>query len=89
MEIEFNPSRVPSAGPGQPASRQDAVPASTDGASFPVTTVLQEKLKNLQAVRPEQVERAKLLKSDPQYPPDDILDRIAVLLANHVKSQNY
>ena len=85
MEIDFNPSRVPQTGPSQPAPRQDATAAATDGTSFQVTAALQDKLKNLQAVRPEKVAQAQALVSKPQYPPDDVLDRIAVLLATHVQ----
>jgi hypothetical protein len=86
MEIDFNPGRVPKAEPSQPVARQDAAASATDGTSFDVTSALQEKLKNLQAVRPEKVAQARLLVSDSAYPPDDVLDRIAVLLATRVKN---
>jgi hypothetical protein len=85
MEIEFNPSRVPATGPSQPAARQDGTASATDGTSFQDTQALQDQLKGLQAVRPEKVELGKTLASDPQYPPNDVLDRIAVLLAIHVQ----
>lgn len=89
MDIKFNPSRVSSTGPSQPASKQDSTVTATDGASFQGTEALEEKLKNLQAIRPEKVQQAKLLASRPDYPPDDVLDRIAVLLAINSKSVNY
>lgn len=85
MEVDFNPARVPAAGSSQPPARQDAA-AATDAASFDVTAALQDKLKNLQAIRPEKIDLAKSLISDPTYPPDDVLDRIAVLLATRLKS---
>ena len=84
MEIEFNPGRVPKAEPSQPAARPSATPAADD-TSFQVSAALQDKLKNLPAVRPEKVAQAKALVSDTQYPPGFVLDRIAVLLAIHVK----
>ena len=84
MEIEFNPSRVPKVGPSQTAARPSAS-ASVDETSFPVSAALQDKLKTLSDVRPEKVAYAKDLVSDSQYPPDDVLDRIAVLLAIKVK----
>ena len=84
MEIEFNPSRVPKVEPSQTAARANA-PASVDKTSFPGSAALQDKLKNLSEVRPEKVAYAKGLVSDLQYPPDDVLDRIAVLLAINVK----
>ncbi len=85
--IEFNPSRVPATGPNQPAARQDGAVSATDGTSFQDTEALQNQLKGLQAVRPEKVELGKTLVSDSKYPPNDVLDRIAVLLAIHVQDQ--
>lgn len=87
MEIEFNPGRVPATGPSQPAQRQDAASAATDGTSFGITAALQDTLKNLPATRPEMVAQAQALVSDSTYPPSDVLDRIAVLLAIHVRGQ--
>jgi hypothetical protein len=85
MEVDFNSSRVPRAEPSQPATRQGATAAATDGTSFEVTAALQDKLKNQPTVRPEKVDQAKMLVSDLKYPPDDVLDRIAVLLAAQIK----
>jgi len=84
MEIEFNPGRVPKAEPREPVARPNAK-AAADQTSFQVSTALQDQLKNLPATRPEKVAQAKALVSDAQYPPGDVLDRIAVLLAIHVK----
>lgn len=84
MEIEFNPSRVPKVEPSQTAVRANA-PSSADKTSFPDSAALQEKLKSLSDVRPEKVAYAKGLVADVKYPPDDMLDRIAVLLAINVK----
>lgn len=85
MEVEFNPGRVPAAGPSQPAARPSATTAA-DATSFAVSSALQDKLKNLEAVRPEKVQLGNSLVSNPSYPPDDVLDRIAVLLAIRLKS---
>jgi len=84
MEIEFNPGRVPKVEPSQTAARPNAT-APADKTSFPDSAALQAKLKNISDVRPEKVAYAKGLVSDSQYPPDDVLDRIAVLLAINVK----
>ena len=84
MEIEFNPGRVPKAEPSQPAARPSATPAA-DEVSFHGSANLQDRLKNIPDVRPEKVAYAKSLLSDSKYPPNDVLDRIAVLLAIHVK----
>lgn len=84
MEIEFNPGRVPKAEPSQPVARPNAA-APADDTSFQVSAALQDKLKNMSTVRPEKVAQAKALVSDSNYPPNYVLDRIAVLLAIHVK----
>jgi hypothetical protein len=84
MEIEFNPSRVPKVEPSQTAARPNG-PAAADAASFPDTAALQARLKNMSDVRAEKVAYGKELVSDLKYPPDDVLDRIAVLLAINVK----
>jgi hypothetical protein len=86
MEIDFNPSRGPKVDPSQTVARQEAVAPATDETSFRETSALQDKLKNQQTVRPEQVAKAKSLLSDSQYPPNDIMDRIAILIASHILS---
>jgi hypothetical protein len=84
MEIEFNPSRVPKVELSQTAARASAS-APAGETSFAVSAALKDKLKNISDIRPEKVAYAKNLVSNSQYPPNDVLDRIAVLLAIHVK----
>jgi hypothetical protein len=84
MEIEFNPSRVPRVEPNQIAARANAS-ASADQTSFPGSVALQDRLKNISDVRPEKVAAAQSLVADTKYPPGDVLDRIAVLLAINLK----
>jgi hypothetical protein len=84
MEIEFNPGRVSKAEPSQSVARPSATPAA-DATSFQGSAALLEKLKNIPTVRPEKVAYAKGLVADLKYPPNDILDRISVLLAINVK----
>ena len=86
MEIDFNPSRAPKADPSQTVARPDAAAPATDETSFQETSALQDKLNNLPTVRPEQVARAKSLLQDSSYPPDDIMDRIAILIASKILS---
>ena len=84
MEIEFNTSRVARPDSGEPVGKPQASQPASDVASFPSAASLENALSNVPAVRPEKVEQAKALIADTQYPPNDILDRIAVLLAlNH------
>ena len=84
MEIEFNPSRVPKVEPSQTAARPNATAPAGD-ASFSVSAALQDKLKNISDIRPDKVAYAQQLVSDSNYPPNYVLDRIAVLLAINVK----
>lgn len=85
MEIEFNPNS--SAGkpdPVTPAARQDVVRSPRQDVPFQKTEALEDKLKEIPVVRPEQVERARSLVSDLKYPPDEMLNGIAHLLAMQI-----
>jgi len=54
--------------------------------SFDQTTSLQQTLRDTSQVRPEKVAQASALVADPSYPSDDVLDRLAGLLAQHINS---
>ena len=89
MEIEFNPnSRIPQAGPSQPTARRRTTSAAPDSVSFSTSDSLKRQLSQISTVRPEQVARAKELVSDPSYPPDYVINRIAALLAIHAKTNS-
>ena len=86
MEIEFNASRVPKPGYNEPVRRQvasESAPPSTEVSQS--TASLQSKLRELPLVRPEQTAQAQALVAEEKYPPNDVLDRIAVLLAIQMK----
>jgi len=85
MEIEFNTSRIAKSDSGQQVAKREATPSVSDSASFTTTASLEGKLNALPTVRPELVERAKSLLANPNYPPAELLDRIAALLAVHNK----
>ncbi|MBC8096273.1 MAG: hypothetical protein H7Y43_10700 [Akkermansiaceae bacterium] len=80
MKIEFNINKVGKTDPVIPMARQDNVRRVGEDASFQVEA-LERKLKELPAIRATEVERAKGLVSGPQYPPEQVLTRLAVLLA--------
>ena len=82
MQIEFNTSRITKADVGQPAARPEAAPASTDTTSF-TSSSLDAQLRNVPEVRTDKVALAKSLITNPNYPPQELLDRIAALLAVH------
>jgi hypothetical protein len=81
MEIEFNTNRILKPGGGQPIASQSAAKPSEDSVRLEGVRALEEKLKQLPTVRPENVERGKALVKDVKYPPAELLDRIAYLLA--------
>jgi len=85
MEIKFNPSGIPATESNQTITprRSSQQPVASDAASFSTSDTLKSQLNNISTVRPEQVAQAKALVSDSTYPPDYVLDRIAVLLAIH------
>jgi hypothetical protein len=85
MEIEFNTSRIAKRDSSQPVAKREATPSVSDTTSFTAAASLEAKLSDAYAVRPEMVEKAKSLLAIPNYPPTELLDRIAALLAVHNK----
>ena len=85
MEVDFNPGRSPITGGNQPVIRREPSATAPDNTmSFDKTTSLQQTLKDSSQVRPEKVAQASALVADPNYPSDDVLDRLAGLLAKHI-----
>jgi len=85
MEIEFNPSLTVTNNPVGPSSVR---PVSTQpGESimpFENTQALEQTLKQAPTVRPEAVDRAAALLSDPNYPSDEVLNRVATVLSQNI-----
>ncbi len=88
MEVDFNTGRSPITGAGTPVVRRaNATPAteSTDNTmSFERTQSLEQSLKDSSQVRPEKVAQASSLVADANYPSDEVLNRMAGLLAQHL-----
>jgi hypothetical protein len=87
--MEIN-TRLEVAGMGEAVPPRRSVPpavtAPPDGASFTDSTNLEAALKNLPASRPEAVERAKQLITDPNYPAPGLIGKVANLLASNIGS---
>ena len=83
MEIEFNTGRIGNRDAGQPVTRPSTTATATDSASFTSAATLESQLINVPAVRVDKVALAKTLITNPNYPPTELLDRIAALLAVH------
>jgi hypothetical protein len=84
MEIDFNPSQLPPSGPSGTVKRAERAPAATDTASLQSVTDLQDKLNAIPLSRPGKADEMKPLSSHVQYPPDQLLDGVAALLAIHL-----
>jgi hypothetical protein len=85
MEIDFNLGRIPKPELRQAIDRPAQSPAASDAASFPSAASLKSALNDTAVVRPEKVEQAKALATATSYPPTELLNRIAILLAVHLK----
>ena len=86
MEIEFNIGRVSPTEPNQPVAKRSTSPVASAAVSFSASDSLKAQLDQISTVRPEQVAKAKELVADAHYPPDYVLNRIAVLLAIKTKA---
>ncbi len=87
MEIEFNPSRIPISGAGKTTGRKSVASTASSATSLGVSTdLLKSKLQEIPLVRPGKVGLGQALVADMHYPPDYVLDRVAVLLALNLRS---
>ena len=87
MEVELNPGRIVNTGINQPVKRQESTQPAENTMSFERIQALETNLKETAQIRPEAVASANALVSDPNYPGDDALGRIAGLLAKNIQGQ--
>jgi hypothetical protein len=81
MEIKLSTESVNVARAGDCPPKQTR-PATAEGAaSFQQSAALEQRLNQLPDVRAEEVERGQKLVSLTQYPPIEMMDKIARLLA--------
>ena len=81
---KFEPAAVPRTAATQ-ANRSE--PASTqDEVALTHSEKLRSALRQVPDMRPEAVARAKSLLADPSYPSDSALEKVAGVLANHIKA---
>ena len=84
MEIEFNPGLNATAGISQPIGRRNNTQSAENTMPFERTQALEKTLKESSQVRPEAVARASALVADANYPSDNLLNKIAGVLAGHI-----
>ncbi len=83
MEIEFNPSQVPVT-TAPKLTRLKSAPTRAAAEMLDTAGALKTKLNALPLRRPDQVSQAKARVAGSQYPPPDLMERIASLLASRL-----
>jgi hypothetical protein len=83
MEIKVNTRYAASPVPAPSADRQEKTMA--EAVPFEGIWALEEKLRALPDIRPEKVAEARDQIADVAYPPDEMLESIANLLAIHLR----
>jgi hypothetical protein len=90
MEVEFNAGITGNTPVGQTPVRRE--PAQSAAAASPMsfnnTEALEQTLKETPTVRPEAVTRAAALMSDPNYPSNEVLDRVATVLSQNITGES-
>jgi hypothetical protein len=85
MEIEFSPSQLPAPRASSPVNGAPARgPAASQAPSLQGLAELQSKLNQLALARPDKMSGVQPQVSNLQYPPDELLNGIAHLLAMHL-----
>ena len=87
MEVDFNAGLTGNRPVGQSPVRREPAQSAASAMSFNNTEVLEQTLKETPTVRPEAVNRAAALLSDPDYPSDEVMDRVATALAQNINGQ--
>lgn len=90
MEVEFNAGLTGNTPVSQiPVRREPAQSATAASAmSFDNTEALEQTLKQTPTVRPDAVARATALMSDPNYPSNEVLDRVATVLSQNITGES-
>jgi hypothetical protein len=81
MEIDFNPSQMAGAAAAGPAKARPAATVTSDTPQLQGMAELQRKLYDQALTRPDKMAAATQALSDVKYPPDELLNGIAHLLA--------
>jgi hypothetical protein len=85
MEINLNTSAASAVGADRLRPRAPTPPPTDGETSFGDSAALTEALQSTPAVRTEAVERARNLVADPIYPPPELINGVARLLASKIQ----
>jgi hypothetical protein len=86
MEIEFNPGLKTTSGINQPVASRENTQSAENTMPFERTQALEKTLKE-NSIRPEMVARASALVADENYPSDELMNKIAGVLAGHINNE--
>lgn len=88
MEIEFNPSQMSTVPPAEaaPKAATSAAPTAADSASQTDSSSLLSQLDAASIPSSDKIDGLKPLGSNLAYPPLQLLERIAALLAVHLQN---
>ena len=81
MEIEFNPKQIMAPIASKQTTTRPGATPTNDAAQLQGMAELQRKLNDLALSRPEKMSQAAEALADVKYPPDQLLNGIAHLLA--------
>jgi hypothetical protein len=70
-----------------PAGSGSTRPTNGDAVSLTDSTALQAALQNVPDVRPEAVANAQELTANPTYPPLELIEKLALLLAENTSPE--
>jgi hypothetical protein len=85
MEIEFSPSQMAGAAAAGPAKARPAATSTSDPPQLQGMAELQRKLNDLALTRPDKMAAAGRALVEVKYPPEELLNGIAHLLAIQLK----
>ena len=87
MEVKLSTGPIPNADQNQAAARRNSIKPAENTMSFERTQALEKTLQETAQVRPEAVARASALAADANYPSDELLNKVAGVLAGSINNQ--
>ena len=85
MEIEFSPSQLPAPRATSPVKGANTTPAANEPPTLQGMAELQRKLNDVALTRPDKMDAARAVIAEVNYPPEELLNGIARLLAIHLR----
>ena len=81
MEIDFSPNQLAPTPPNRPVKEATSPNGSAQTSSLQGMAQLQQKLDQVALTRPDKMDAVRQALSDVKYPPEQLLNGIAHLLA--------